>query len=942
MLNQLPKIITEKDFDSFFLKAERKRNEGALEEAVEIYFLLMEFRLNQKDSNGELSFSNHDSIIIERLSDLSQLLGWQEITSSLLEGLISLYRKYNKHYFFLHTVIKNAHHLLSIGKYAPAFASIDGYLSDFIGPLNEIPLREEILEKWERDCRLEELSFTEVKFFFANLYYLVGSLLNHLGQYREAIIALERGTYHCQSYGESLAEMQDLYTVERLRALVEKGELNRARSLINDSSIRTGPGTLYSGAWLNYLEIQSKIHLLQGEFNEALQKHFDIHELAAQHHLYHASAVAYTNLAGIQILINQVGEAEKNLDQAARIAETYKLKHIFPRVKLLNQLAKARSRSSLGPINLSPAAAPKLNTKRKVQPESSTRTDIEQSSGFLSWFEDRALTFQLLLAERKYAAAKSYLSNIRAIFHSTDSILIHCRLEILETMLAYYQNKTPETSKVEKIRNYLKAEKLLPELWQFQRVLSWFPTLSGLERENLIRENQGLLDGITDKLPVESRIIYLLNKWTSEEEFLAKEVDYLLENERKGLEHFFKRPWMAWKNSVKINQLFGFLDRYKDDQTQTNIAGKTAESLAANSTKLSLFTRLFTHPTDTVSLSFLVLPDRVVIFYYSFLKIGFVATPVGRIYFRKVIREIYELIGSTDLSRGLRSKKKNLSFSDLEKKIATLSELLQIENLLSNLPARVKKVRFIPDDCLHGFPFSMLKVNGDYLVKRFAVNIAYENRRMAKSAGKLGYLGKNALLVGISKALGYHSLPGVEQELASIGKWLSDENCQIETITDRGGNKDNILKSVKSCNIFHIACHGLFKHEAPDGTGLVLSNGEILSLKDILESGVFAHLEHITLSSCFGADHFVHPGKWVISLPETFWRSGVKSILGCLWETHDSFSITFMNRFYQYAKKYSKIEALQKTQIEVIEGKIGGSEGVPLLPFYWAGYQLYG
>ena len=77
---------------------------------------------------------------------------------------------------------------------------------------------------------------------------------------------------------------------------------------------------------------------------------------------------------------------------------------------------------------------------------------------------------------------------------------------------------------------------------------------------------------------------------------------------------------------------------------------------------------------------------------------------------------------------------------------------------------------------------------------------------------------------------------------------------------------------------------------------------------------------HATLSSCWSADHFILPRRWVISLSETLWRSGTQSILSCLWEVKDEFAVSFMNRFYKYLylHKFPRDEALRHTQLDCL------------------------
>ena len=71
-------------------------------------------------------------------------------------------------------------------------------------------------------------------------------------------------------------------------------------------------------------------------------------------------------------------------------------------------------------------------------------------------------------------------------------------------------------------------------------------------------------------------------------------------------------------------------------------------------------------------------------------------------------------------------------------------------------------------------------------------------------------------------------------------------------------------------------------------------------------------------------------------MPETLWRSGTQSILGCLWEVDDKVAVSFMTRFYYYLNQHPRDEALRRTQLEFKNANDTAN------PFFWAGFNLYG
>lgn len=926
-------IHSEVDFERCFFEAEGQRANGALMASFKIYLALLEYRLNTQTEKAV--FSNYDAIIVERVADISQLRGWQEATTNFLVGLIALYKEHRQFYYYCHTVIKYAHQQLGIAEGRKTCQIIKTHLSEYIGDIEEITFSEEGLTIWEHRCFLPFIKKEEQVFFFANLYFLFGALLNHLGQFQQALEAIRRGLSFCQKYPEDLSELYFLFVVEQLRALIEKGEIQEARQTILEVEANKASFSVVSGALLQFLGLKSKVYLLTGQFGQAIEVQREIGQIASNFDLHRARIITYTNQAYAQILVNQLVEAESILEEARQMAIRYQLHELLPRVELLQNLSKLRSQATLGPINLSPSLE---NTNEQSQKTGSISINLpeKQSFSFLNWFEDRALTFQLLLAQRAFDKAELFLENITESFYETDSTLIHCRMEVLKLMIFYYKNKIGGEDVSEAIRDYLKKEQLLPELWQFQRILSWTNLVDETEKRDLVAHNQQLLENIAANLPLENRATYLLNKWTSEEQFLAHKTEELLPEPATSWFSRLIRPFFHLKMLKRLHELLALVD-----QNKNQIAHQQLASSVPNDLKISLLKRVLTHPRDTTSIGFLVLPDRLVIFYYTFMKLGFEITAVGRLHFRKVIREIHELVQQEGKQRGVGRKRRKGAVSPLAHRVKAIADLLQIDKIIKKLPKRIKQIRFIPDDSLHGFPFSLLQYQSDYLIKKYAISIAYDHQLPKRNYQKLAYEHQNALLVGVTNAPGYAPLEGVTAEVKNIENFLTDKGCTVESLPQQQQTKNGLLTHLASQQMLHIACHGVFRHDAPNKTGLVLANGEMLHLRDILKEKVFSHLEHITLSSCYGADHFILPGRWVISLPETLWRAGVSSILGCLWAVGDAFAVAFMQRFYQYASSHSKIIALQKTQIDAINGQLKNTKEETIPLFYWSGFQIY-
>jgi CHAT domain-containing protein len=281
-----------------------------------------------------------------------------------------------------------------------------------------------------------------------------------------------------------------------------------------------------------------------------------------------------------------------------------------------------------------------------------------------------------------------------------------------------------------------------------------------------------------------------------------------------------------------------------------------------------------------------------------------------------------------------------------------MSETLGLGHLLSTLPRRVRALTIVPDDSLHGFPFSALIHCGKFLVEHYALSLAFESGVMRPPARRPD--GGRGLLVGVSRGgvtedgKQFPPLPGVSEEVESLEGWLSSQS-RLPTVLLKDGEatRATVLEQLPGATFVHMACHGIFEPDRPDASGLVLvpvaGRAEVLSLRE-LSALDLTGLRHVGLSFCWSADNFVLPGRWIISLPETIWRAGSQSVLGHFWRVNDSLAVAFTRRFYENALTNDLDQAVRLTQLECLAERLLPDEyGIDTKsPVHWAGYHLYG
>ena len=324
------------------------------------------------------------------------------------------------------------------------------------------------------------------------------------------------------------------------------------------------------------------------------------------------------------------------------------------------------------------------------------------------------------------------------------------------------------------------------------------------------------------------------------------------------------------------------------------------------------------------------------------MDLDFAVSPMTRLRLRELVKEWHEQIEEAHPDR-------------LEQTAGKLASGLELPRALATLPSRVRGLTVVPDDALHGFPFAALPINGRPLVEDFAVSLAFDHTPPPATARRrtTGEALVAAVVRGANEAAPlpggriYRSLPGTEPEARHVGEWLTAHGLSVRLFID-DADRTAVLEWWRRADFIHIACHGIFEPDRPDASGLAPIPRpecvEMLSLRDLsrLEG---ASPEHVTLSSCWGADNFMLPGRRIVSLPETLCRSGARSVLACLWPIDDVAGQAFHKSFYRHLETLPRDQALQAAQREFLadparvdsEGEWTGGH-----PKHWAGYQLYG
>jgi CHAT domain-containing protein/tetratricopeptide (TPR) repeat protein len=942
--------------------AEAKRSRGEFIGAYADYCNILDKLVKQS-----LPQWTHDiaAQIIQAVAHLSSSIGNFETADRLFQDLVEFYQLTKNYPFANFTVIKRIElqlDLAELRKVTELFESLGSQIS-IIGDISPSELIQ-----WEVNCSWKNADISERSILFAHLYLVLGRSYAADGQYRDALTFLERGLWHTRAETPSLAQQICLsFHFSIASAYLEQGKLDKALAKLADLQTAFDPNS-QPELKVRWLETIGKISLLRGELGQALDRFQQVQKICQDLGLTGAVIRSTLNLAHVLILINQNSLAKDYLLGALSEKLAQQDPGINTRLKLLLQLAEARGQSLVSDISggssVSEMRSGAINSSQDaINDRLEDITFSFQSSNYLALFEFRVLQFYWLLSRRDLGLANRLLSGIQSAFElkleprqGSDSQLIQIKIKILLGTLAYYQgvefNKRDRldwaASILDEVRPDLKRMGLKADLWQVQRILGWcWSRLKSRDLQaEIIESNNKLLEELTKSLRAEDRAIYLLNKWTTDEEYIAGEINCI--QQLGNANSILLKPWQHWQSMHRLHRLLLHIDRYKDTLAKRTLQNQNQP--LDNPSVYSLWERVFTHPRNLITLVFLVLPDRVLIVRVGWLLLDYQLVSTTRLELRNLIQGWHSKIQGFNRDFIISS---NCNYPDNiendNREISQqLSEILKLNLLLKGLPKRIKSISIVPDDILHGFPFASILHENKYLIEKYAISISYESRHVNKSRFLSSF--DKSLVVGVSQGnRDFNSLPNVQPEIARVETWMNQHQLNPLPLINAAADKKTIIQELSQAEFFHIACHGVFKHSQPELSGLVLipnpaEPAEIMSLRELSYLDL-SKLRHATLSSCWSADHFVLPGRWIISLPETLWRSGTESILGCLWEVNDIVAVSFMTRFYHYLEIHPRDKALQLTQQDCLTEKLSIREnfqGNLRNPLYWSGFTLYG
>jgi len=887
--------------------------------------------------------------VLRRVADLATLLGHASAADHLFQGLAIAYRRAGNEFAADCATLKIWHVAISRGDRSRVEMALTA-LEPVVGSFDQIPFVGKGLAQWESRCNCDNQPGPGGRaYFFAQFYLEAGRLFLSIGQYSDATSALRRGLVH--STHEAAARFAQPLNLELVAGAVEQANFKEAETLLALVLTQLAPER-HPGFVVRAWELDAQRQAMQGNFGGALSVLERVRNLCRNCGLRPAEATTSINIAQLLIILNQTVAASALLAASREVATQLHDHALAKRAARLLELARARRTSTRGGLLIAPPVSKFWRAEAAAEAEEDARTVLTgfsdaDSASFFDRFNDYALGHQWLLSRGLLSRAQDWLAQMREIFSVSDSPLVQLRLRVLDAMQRYYgKDFEGAEAAFTRAREELRTRGLKHELWQADRFAIWSQSRLGHPRDPaLTREAEQLLDQISETLDCRQRILFQLNKATSEEERLDTSLDELINEAKASERNSWPRRWIArWRLWTRVHAFKETATRARESVVRGSLSLPLTEKEAPSS-ESAFWRDLIFHPWRNATVFFVVLPDRIAIIRTTFFSIAFGVSPVTRVQLREWVQGWHQ-----SLAQGEEGSQRALDFAEI------VGEALQFAEILAALPRRVRALVVVPDDVLHGVPFSALykssgfRLNARNQPERFVVNLYPVTIRIGTQTPhpSMARHGRAELLAaGLGEAIGNFPMLGhVREELACVSNQFASYDTRVSCLLDHDATVSAVAEGLSRATYAHLACHGTFDPGDLHRTGLVLhgiaGQPAILSLPHLAQLDLRG-LRHITLASCWSADNYILPGRWVLSLPQTLATAGVHSVLSSLWAIDDEVAAAFVRRFYEYARRLRSGSALRQTQLDCLQNTLfPHGDRNTADAFFWACFTLSG
>lgn len=852
--------------------------------------------------------------VIERIADVAVQVGQHAAADDLLAAIALAAETAGNIEAADYACLKRAHLLIQGCRTDEAMVLLAS-LRPRMGALESIRIDEPGLATWEQASGWHGLGSAAAAMLISRAYCVFGALLLDLGRFADAVTILDRAISRLSgSRGEDAAAIAlPVLELMRINALLDRGYPREAIAAIEKSGLLAAAT---ASQRMGILEVEGRAALACGEFGSALRAFERIASIAAEAGLHRATLNARLDRCRMLISLNQTVRAEDELQALAMPTAALRDRQVTERRLELLDLIRRRRSSSAAEIDLGMSATA-MQHKRGARADGGfnhSRPTLRTFSSFSARFYQAASSVEQSLALGDVRQARAALDDARFRAGRTDSRSIRGHLALLEGQVLL---KSGERAVAEQhLRQAVAMLRDLepgPLLWQALRALSQSSiTLSSEERADVRREAERLLDRFTASLDPADRLLYRLNKSTAEDERLSAAVAALTQLKREALACRHVRGWLArWRVRREIARFCFELDRSRGICMQWRDWRRRAGRLARHETLVG----------------YLLLPDAITIFVNRRGRFDMATVATSRVGFQDKLRKWHG-----NLRAAVNPDRHGYDERETERIGEALARDLRLPDIVGS---DVRRLRIVPHGALHAFPFAGCAWDGLPLIARCALVLAPTLVSKPRRRGTVS----SALVAAAESGSQRPALPEALGEARDVQRILAEANVRCRQLSGAEATKDGVIIELARRHLAHLACHGTFRPDRPDETGLLLNDG-LLDLATI-ETLDLTSLEHVTLSACSAGDSFILPGDLALSLPTMILAAGAGGVLAALWPIEDRVARCFATRFYGYCRHHSRAEALRRAQLDCTRG-IPECDLQAQPPYMWAAFFQMG
>jgi hypothetical protein len=229
-----------------------------------------------------------------------------------------------------------------------------------------------------------------------------------------------------------------------------------------------------------------------------------------------------------------------------------------------------------------------------------------------------------------------------------------------------------------------------------------------------------------------------------------------------------------------------------------------------------------------------------------------------------------------------------------------------------------------PEGALHFFPFHLLEIGGETLASRWIVTylpnlmlLVPESVPHHVDSGDLEPLTAFGVDFQVPRDPRLPPLPGATKEAKAVASLFGKQAVVGPSVT-----RQNLLDGLGSSRRIHIATHGRHQTDAPFFQCLYVPEGAgyaPMHAYDVLGADL-RHVDLLTLSACETALGRFDLADNLRGLPASFLLSGVRTIVGTLWEVETNAAERFFTALYRALHSGStKLAAFAEAQRQTRE-----------------------